>query len=280
MIAFLLPFAIVIGVITFARGSRSAPAVAVSGGTPNPSPIAVLCVFLRDGHTPPAFLVRCAIAEAQLNHRADLVETFGALVSGAPRITPRRMVTSPPLIVQPPTPADVPDWAQPEEPAQREVTQTSAPDVVPPAGAAVAPPISGVDHGQWMTFCGALARESPMFTSARHVGRYRHRKDRLAEVGFDPESIAGSPDAQDQAFAADCADAHRHVVSSGMAKEHVGRAVSIPDVEGTISVTLSGVIGIASVAGLEGCAGWLENKSDRKRFPHTTQAFLRTNGVF
>ncbi len=71
-----------------------------------------------------------------------------------------------------------------------------------------------------------------------------------------------------------------HLVASGLAKQHLGREISIPDVEGSIPLTLSGALGIASVAGLEGCAGWLESKADRKRFPHTTQAFLRTNGCF
>ena len=33
-------------------------------------------------------------------------------------------------------------------------------------------------------------------------------------------------------------------------------------------------------AGLEGAAQWFERPADRERFPRTTLAFLRTNGVF
>ena len=152
------------------------------------------------------------------------------------------------------------------------------PEAQPPTTSAPSP-IQGVPDHAWAHFCGQLVREAPTFASQRNVGRYRHRKDRVAQVGFDPDAIVGSIEAQDAALAADLADAYHHMASSGMTK-HVGRPISIPDVDGLIPATLSGILGIASVAGLDGCAGWLESKADRKRFPHTTQAFLRTNGVF
>ncbi len=47
-----------------------------------------------------------------------------------------------------------------------------------------------------------------------------------------------------------------------------------------VQVTLSGVLGVIQAAGLEGAAAWLESPDDRRRFPGTTAAFLRTNGAF
>ncbi len=82
-------------------------------------------------------------------------------------------------------------------------------------------------------------------------------------------------------------DAYGHADDSGLIAEYRGVVIEIP-VPGVgapaqptpIEVTLSGVLGVIQAAGLEGAAGWLENPGDRTRFPHTTAAFLRTNGVF
>lgn len=141
-------------------------------------------------------------------------------------------------------------------------------------------PISGVPDEAWRHFVGLLARESPVFSSLRHVGQYRQRRERLAEFGLDPQTLIGSPSAQRQALDIDLVDAHRHAVAGGLVEEHLGRPIAIPGYEGAVLITLSGMLGVIQCAGLDGAVGWLENLGDRKRFPHTTQAFLRTNGVF
>ncbi len=143
-------------------------------------------------------------------------------------------------------------------------------------------PIEGVGTEEWGAFVGKISRELPTFTSARHVGQFRQRMDRLADLGLDPSQVATSPDAQRAALDADMADAHHHAAASGMLAHHCGAAVEIPIPGGAkrVQVTLSGVLGVIQAAGLEGAAEWLERPADRKRFPHTTQAFLRTNGVF
>ena len=125
-----------------------------------------------------------------------------------------------------------------------------------------------------------LERESPSYSSQRHVGQYRQRRERLAELGINPSAIANSAQAQRTALDADLADAHRHGVASEMFAQHVGRPITLPGREGAMPITLSGVLGVIQCAGLEGAAGWLERSNDRKRYPHTTQAFLHTNGVF
>lgn len=144
-------------------------------------------------------------------------------------------------------------------------------------------PLPGVSSGAWDEYRERLARESPTFDSARHVGRYRARKDRLSELGLDPALLVSHPravDLQDHAFAIDAVDNAQHLVESGMAGVYVGHSLTIPDDPDVHEITLSGLVGVAQVAGLEGAVGWFERKEDRKRFPHTTTAFKRTNGVF
>lgn len=141
-------------------------------------------------------------------------------------------------------------------------------------------PLAGVSDEAWRQFVALLARESPMFSSSRHVGQYRQRRERLAEFGVDPQAIHGSAAAQRQALDTDLVDAHHHAAAGGMLAEHLGRPIAIPGHDGAAVITLSGVLGVIQCAGLDGAVGWLKSLNDRKRYPHTTQAFLRTNGVF
>jgi hypothetical protein len=141
-------------------------------------------------------------------------------------------------------------------------------------------PIPGVPDVNWRAFIARLSRESPQFNSARHVGQYRQRRERLAELGLDPASLVGSPQAQRAALDLDLVDAYRHGAAGDLFSQHLGHPVSVPGREGTETISLSGVLGVIQVAGLEGAVNWLERASDRKRYPHTTQTFLHTNGVF
>jgi hypothetical protein len=141
-------------------------------------------------------------------------------------------------------------------------------------------PLPGVPDEAWRHFVALLARESPTFSSSRHVGQYRQRRERLAEFGVDPLMIHGSVAAQRAALDTDLVDAHRHAAAGGVLAEHLGRPIAIPGHEGASAISLSGVLGVIQCAGLDGAVGWLERPNDRKRYPHTTQAFVRTNGVF
>jgi len=144
---------------------------------------------------------------------------------------------------------------------------------------ALGSPIPHASDDAWRQFVQRLQREEPTFSSSRHVGQYRQRRERLAELGIDPASILGSAVAQRSALDVDLADAHGHAVAGGLV-DHLGRGLSVPGHEGTATITLSGLLGVIQCAGLEGAVGWLEKPNDRRRYPHTTQAFLRTNGVF
>ena len=141
-------------------------------------------------------------------------------------------------------------------------------------------PLPGVADESWRQFVALLARESPAFSSSRHVGQYRQRRERLAEFGVDPQAIQGSAAAQRQALDLDLTDAHHHASAGGVLAQHIGRPIVIPGHAGAPVITLSGVLGVIQCAGLDGAVSWLESSNDRKRYPHTTQAFIRTNGVF
>jgi len=169
-------------------------------------------------------------------------------------------------------------------------TQGAQVELLPGAGVARDPevmlasssPIAGVAPAAWLRFVGQVSREAPTFSGTQHVGRFRQRRDRLLELGIDPAKVIDSPDAQLAALDADMLDAYKHAQSSGLVDEYLGTKVELragAEARPT-KVTLSGVLGVIQAAGLEGAVQWLEQPADRTRFPNTTQAFLRCNGVF
>lgn len=141
-------------------------------------------------------------------------------------------------------------------------------------------PIQGVPDDAWREFVRRLERETPQFASSRHVGQYRQRRERLAELGIDPRVIHGSAVAQRAALDADLANAHYHAANGGVLTDHLRRGIAVPGLAGNATVTLSGVLAVIQCAGLDNAVSWLESPNDRKRYPHTTQMFREANGVF
>ena len=334
-----------------AAAGATASGVALIGAVPArlapaqaepPSPLIVLDAFLRLGQVPPPAVIMCAIAQAELMGRDDVVEdivrAFVLPVVRAAQAAPAMPMPMPMPMMQ--VPQQVPGlpggdpWSGPAVPAmptqgrpvpgpildpspwgasptaptpgspgprpigrpedvrveviQRDdASRAAAPQAQSSAGTITVSgrscPIDGVDARKWEEFAARVAREQPTFSSPRHVGQFRQRRDRLAELGIDPASVGGSPQAQFDAFARDMGDAHHHAQESGLVAEYRGVTVEIPNQDGQrvpIEVTLSGVLGVIQAAGLEGAAEWLEKPADRVRFPQTTAAFCRTNGVF
>ncbi len=192
-------------------------------------------------------------------------------------VEPSPQGPAPSSMQAPPPPIDVAPVAAPGGLPAEIVAQMQ--DEAAPAPFAPGSPLGGISDVAWCEFVTRLDRESPTFDSSRHVGRYRQRRERLAELGIDPVAIHGSAVAQRAALDTDLADAHAHAAAGGLF-EYLGRPIAVPGLEGSEKITLSGVLGVIQCAGLEGAVGWLERPSDRKRYPHTTQAFLRSNGVF
>jgi hypothetical protein len=346
MFPFLLPL-VAVGLCVFAARShkrREAPVAAIVSGD-TPSPLAVLCGFLRVGAEPPPPVILCALAEAEATEQHELadqiVRTFMApVVAGAvaaaknanasaakapPAYGGRHHVPlyskeqqheqeakkaksanagSSPRSVTEAEGRDKTNDADGKIPVQSDddvaramaamaaqhagMSESRAAHVahpLPSLAAATAThaahvrgsPIIGIDPQAWDAFVGRVAREAPTFASPRHVGRFRQRRERLAELDIDPDSVLADPDAQLDALDADMSDAYEHARAGGLA-DHVGRVVEIDGAEHEI--TLSGVMGVIQAAGLEGACEWLEKERDRRRFPHTTAAFTRTNGVF
>lgn len=142
-------------------------------------------------------------------------------------------------------------------------------------------PIPNLSAERFHRFADALSRESVAFDGPRHVGMFRARKDRLVELGIDPVQLVGDPAAQFDALCIDMADAFMRARGSGMLRQHGKRAIDLgAKMGGVHTITASGIMGVIAAAGLEGAADWLDNPSDRDRFPHTTAVFVRTNGVF
>jgi hypothetical protein len=174
--------------------------------------------------------------------------------------------------------------AAPASPVEVVAAPAPAPGSAPerrvaPGPAATASPIRGVGPAAWEAFVVRLVRETPAYQSSKHVGQYRQRKDRLRELGLPSTKLLGDATAQRAALDADLADAYKHA-SDGEMLQHVGRLIALPGVEAPTRVTLSGVLGVIQAAGLEGAEGWLSSQKDRKAYPHTTAAYVRSNGVF
>lgn len=152
-------------------------------------------------------------------------------------------------------------------------------------GRRLASPIVGVDGARWGAFVDRVEREAPTFANDKHVGMFRQRRERIRSLGLDPNIVASSTDAQLEALEKEMAYALHHLRESGM-DSHVGEVFLIPAAPGDsspprkVTATLSGLLGLVQAAGLEGACEWLERPRDRQRFPHTTAAFIRTNGVF
>jgi hypothetical protein len=200
--------------------------------------------------------------------------TVGSVVPSTIPASP--VMVAPPIVESAPLPTGLP----PETVARMQEAAGLAQAADRTRAMAPGSPIPGIADHAWRDFVVRLERESPQFVSSRHVGQYRQRRERLAELGINPAVIQNSAEAQRQALDADLADAHRHGVASELFAQHLGRPILLPGDDGSKTITLSGVLGVIQCAGLDGAAGWLERPNDRRRYPHTTQAFLHTNGVF
>lgn len=257
------------------RTEAAAPS-APSALAPSPAPLLMPTSSMDDEIS--------ALLNADPVRFMEMVSRSGKLPAHAPQapmMVPEQS-DSLPAAPPPPPPIVQPAGLPPEAVAQMQ--EAAGLSEAADRARALAPgsPIPRVSDSAWRDFVVRLERELPTFTSNRHVGQYRQRRERLAELGIDPRAIHGSPPAQRAALDVDLADAHGHAVAGGLLDEHLGRAIPVPGNERseTITITLSGVLGVIQCAGLDGAVGWLERPNDRKRYPHTTQAFLNTNGAF
>lgn len=82
-----------------------------------------------------------------------------------------------------------------------------------------------------------------------------------------------NPPVQYNVFKTSMTEYRDAIVKGGMGKL-IGKNI------GGEILTMSGLIGLASQAGIKGAKSWIAKPQERERFPHTTQTFLETNGIF
>jgi hypothetical protein len=288
MIVFLLPLAFLAGFALVESRDRhgspsrvagvvGAPAHAMLRGHATASspvtPLATVQAYLRARQAPPPQIAQWACAEAESLGRSDVAAAIYYRF-----LAPLGLSPAPSPSLQSPAPAT-------QESHGDGSSLPSTPSAPAPvtAPSSLISPIKGIEDPAWSAFVARLARAEPSFSSQRRVGRYHQSRTRLAELGFDAESLIGNPWAQDDALAADLVDGFSRARARGLLAA-ISQPVTLPgagtDASAAPEITLSGLLGVLSVAGVEGLAGWLGSYEDRQRFPYTTNLFLQTNGMF
>ena len=87
------------------------------------------------------------------------------------------------------------------------------------------------------------------------------------------DRFISSPRIQYKILRKSLATYHDDIIKSGLDKLLDGDIAGEP-------LTMSGLIGLVSQAGIKGAKSWIGNPEERARFPHTTEIFIKTNDIF
>ena len=168
---------------------------------------------------------------------------------------------------------DVPDEDdQPNESGEREGNE-------PPddAGAEIVigrnSPFDGVPNDAWDRFVASLETQKEDYQGPKHVGKYHHSRERLAQLKIEDVSDG---EKQYQALVSDLVDARDR--SQALIREFEFHPITLES--GECVVTLSGILAVIKSAGMEHARSWFVNPEDRKKFPKTTEMFTKANGAF
>ncbi len=154
------------------------------------------------------------------------------------------------------------------EPVKNEQSETSDSE-------AIASPIDAATVEEWDEFIGKLRTESPEYRTDKHVGAFHHNRERLAQLNIDAEKLADE-ESQRKALAEDIVQ--YRISERKLIDDFGGDAVQLKGE--THAVTMSGILGVLKAAGPKHARSWFKNPAEREQFPHTTETFLRTNGLF
>jgi hypothetical protein len=156
-------------------------------------------------------------------------------------------------------------------------------------------PVAEASGAAWTRFVelAAAGNQADNVTPGGYLGMFAFGLPRLADLGFvtnlrkDPttgrrvadwvppltqEKFLADPQVQYEAFVKSVQADRRAVVARH--QDAIGKVLA-----GKVA-TLSGLLGAARQAGLKGLADWLASDADRTRFPSTSAAYLRSNGLF
>lgn len=142
-------------------------------------------------------------------------------------------------------------------------------------------PLPGISNEDWMEFIARVRTKPPGYKSDKYIGQYEQNRSRLKQLGI-PEPT--TPEQEHDALASDIAT-HAEDFAE-LDRDHSGDMLALegninPDSEdGQHPICASGILGLLKYAGPEGARSWLKKPEDRKKYPKTTEAFLRTNGLF
>lgn len=176
-------------------------------------------------------------------------------------------------------------------------------------GVFYASPFPGVSDDAWAYFVERMAvGDTKTISPQFKLGRFGYSMRRLCDLGLccNPRQtkyqgrtvwvaewmpglsqsvFLSSPDLQYQTFLQDMTDGAAYLLASYYAPAGGADVIGAPGHDGK-PVTLSGLLAVAKLASPTGLAQWLIDAVDedgvheRKKFPATTDAYLRTNGIF
>lgn len=134
-------------------------------------------------------------------------------------------------------------------------------------------PLEGIEDDDWSNFLSAIRTREVGWSGPKHVGQFEQNRTRIQALGIPLPHDAKS---EEEAIASDIQRYRDEQFQ--MVADWSGDVVTIDSEE--VPITQSGIFGLLKAAGPKGAQEWLTNPEDRKKFPQTTQIFLKTNGLF
>ena len=223
------------------------------------------------------WLVGKALDEAMTCNDVSTIIALSKLLSASPKQAPafpkhRRAVRQPEETREP----------EPEGEGERQEPMSDGPqDEMSELGQDdLQSPLPGISNDDWMEFVARVRTKAPGFKSDKYVGQYEQNRGRLKQLGIAEPANA---EQEHEALAADMAAHAEDFVN--LDREHSGDILELdvpnPDTgDNQHPICASGILGLLKYAGPEGARSWLSNPEDRQKYPKTTEAFLRTNGLF
>lgn len=148
---------------------------------------------------------------------------------------------------------------------------------------------SSVTLGQWEKFVAAIATSPKEHVGRKHrLGAFQMDARKLADVGAMTKAWKGSDGSwtgewsqglTESSFLGSMPLQYAVFVRSMRAAAPKVSPLVGSKVDGKVA-TLSGLLGVSHAAGERGVASFVSDADVRKKFPATSEMFVRTNGIF